>query len=269
MHIAAYSILAVILVAVAYLSLSRPSFAVPKDITWLRNTPIAHRGLHTSEFDENSLGAFSNAIANGYGIELDVRLTKDDVVVVVHDDDLDRLFGVDNSVSKMTLAELKGLKLPKSGEEIPTFAEVLAHVNGQTPILIEVKDFRLPGKLETKVLGALKGYEGGFALQSFNPLVCRWLRKNDPGLVVGLLLDDFPLLKSRYGRNLKDNLFSAISRPNFVAYRYGALGDEAAQAYRAQSVTVLGWGVTQGMVVNKALQPRVDNVIFDLESDPR
>lgn len=260
---------AFVLVVIAVFSVKRFNYSVPQHAAWLRDTPIAHRGLHNSRFDENSLGAFTNAISGGYGIELDVRLTKDGVPVVIHDDNLDRLFGVDNSVSKIPLADLKELKLPKSGEAVPTFAEAMAHIGGQVPVLIEVKDFGLPGKLEAKVLDILEGYEGEYALQSFNPLVCRWLRKRDAKLTVGLLLDDVPFPKSRYLNNLKDNVFSAIGSPGFIAYNYSVVNDEVVKGYRASDVTVLGYGLHDDALAGKEYKSYVDNIIFELTLDKR
>ena len=264
---AGLTIVLVILAIAVVFSVKRYNFCFPRDVAWLRETPIAHRGLHDSSFDENSIGAFTRAIPHGYAIELDVRLTKDEVPVVLHDDKLDRLFGLDGSVSEMSLADLKGLKLPKSGEAVPTLAEVLAHVAGRVPILIEVKDFGIPGGLESKVLAVLEGYEGEYALQSFNPLVCRWFRRRDAGLVVGLLLDDLSLTRSRLVRNLKNNIFSAIARPGFIAYKFGTVTDETAEGYRANNVTVLGWGVTSDDLASGAYLKYVDNLIFDLASD--
>ena len=79
----------------------------------------------------NTIGAFQRAICRGvHQIELDVRATADDVVVVAHDDhvsDKDQTL----HISKSTLAEVQSLKLePCTGEEkearIPTFEEALA-----------------------------------------------------------------------------------------------------------------------------------------------
>lgn len=256
----------VLLLFVVALSVKRYDYCLPKDVAWLKTTPIAHRGLHTSELDENSIGAFSNAIANGYAIELDVRLTKDGHVLVMHDDELDRLFGIDNKVSNMTLAELKEIRFPKSGETIPTLAETMAHVAGRTPVLIEIKNFGLAGKLEEETLKVLEGYHGEYAYQSFGPLSCRWMRQHDDRTPVGLLLTDFPMMGTRLLRNLKDNFFAAISRPNFISYDYGIISDEITRGYRDNGVTILGWTVDDDVLKDKSYLKSVDNVIFELNA---
>jgi len=74
---------------------------------------IAHRGLHTenTEIPENSMAAFALASEKGYGVELDVRLTKDEQVVVFHDDNLGRVCGLDQLVKDLTYSELLNLRL--------------------------------------------------------------------------------------------------------------------------------------------------------------
>ncbi len=94
---------AALVIVIAVFSLRRFNFCSPREVQWLKDTPIAHRGLHDDTRDENSLSAFAHAVYRGYAIELDVRLTKDEVPVVFHDDNLSRLCGVDKSVSEMEL----------------------------------------------------------------------------------------------------------------------------------------------------------------------
>lgn len=83
----------------------------------------AHRGLHDKDngVPENSLKAFSLAAVCGFGIELDLQLTKDNRVVVHHDDSILRTCGVDKRISQMTWEELSGYKLTGSQEGVPCF----------------------------------------------------------------------------------------------------------------------------------------------------
>ena len=73
------------------------------------NRHYAHRGLfdNNSEAPENSLAAFKKAVDAGYGIELDVQLSKDNQLVVFHDATLKRMCGVEGKVWDYTLEELK------------------------------------------------------------------------------------------------------------------------------------------------------------------
>ena len=115
----------------------------PKMINRVDRTPFygrhyAHRGLfdNNSDAPENSLAAFQKAVDAGYGIELDVQLSKDNKLVVFHDATLKRMCGVDGKVWEYTLAELKQFKLANSNETIPTFEEFLEVVDGKVPLIL-------------------------------------------------------------------------------------------------------------------------------------
>ena len=80
-------------VIVAYLIAIMPRMTGRPDYTPLMDHYYAHRGLHDNKTDapENSMKAFRKAVDAGYGIELDVQLTKDRIPVVFHDESLNRL----------------------------------------------------------------------------------------------------------------------------------------------------------------------------------
>ena len=91
--------------------------------------PIAHRGLHDRAVGviENSPAAFAAAIAAGYGIELDLQLSRDGVAMVFHDDSLDRLTGETGPVRARDAAALGQIALAgaRAGDRIPTLGAVL------------------------------------------------------------------------------------------------------------------------------------------------
>ena len=130
-----------LLAAVPFLLLAPGRASAGQKAAFIRRN-YAHRGLHTKDqsIPENSLRAFGLAVENGYGMELDVQLSKDGQVVVFHDDTLNRICGVDKRVDEMTYEELKKLSLAGSiNDHIPLFSEVLAMVNGDTPLIVELK----------------------------------------------------------------------------------------------------------------------------------
>ncbi len=87
---------------------------------------IAHRGLHTIH-PENSLEAFHAAWQAGCDmVEFDIQLSKDGVPVIFHDDDLQRMCGVDAAVFECTVLELQAFKLIDTNCCIPTFQEVMS-----------------------------------------------------------------------------------------------------------------------------------------------
>ncbi|MGA1713724.1 MAG: glycerophosphodiester phosphodiesterase family protein [bacterium] len=89
---------------------------------------FAHRGLaHHKGLDENTIEAFSEAIKHGAThLESDTQATKDDVAVLLHDQDLKRVAGIDYRVSELTLGELQEIPLTAGGR-IPTLSEALNH----------------------------------------------------------------------------------------------------------------------------------------------
>ena len=94
----------------------------------------AHRGLHTKDktVPENSLPAFRAAAEAGYGVELDIQLSRDGQVVVFHDDTLDRVCGVHGRVDEFTFEELRGMRLCGTQETIPLLTEVFEVMGGRT-----------------------------------------------------------------------------------------------------------------------------------------
>lgn len=85
---------------------------------------IAHRGLHGEGVCENSMEAFRRAIESGYGIELDVHLTKDNKLCVIHDSYLSRMTDKPGVAERLTSEELEEYTL-KDGQKIPFLPEVL------------------------------------------------------------------------------------------------------------------------------------------------
>ncbi len=116
---------------------------------------IAHRGLHGPLISENSLPAFGKAIEEGFAFELDVHLTKDDKLVVIHDGDLYRMTGVDGVVEDCLYEDIEKLRLP-NGETIPTLQEVLLlNFALKVPMVIELKTGKRYKKLASLVYEAL------------------------------------------------------------------------------------------------------------------
>ncbi len=148
---------------------------------------ISHRGYHDKTTPENSLAAFKKSIDAGFSIEIDVRLTKDDIPVVFHDEVLDRMTSANGKVSQYMLSSLKKLKLSDSEEIIPSLEEVLELVAGKVPLIIELKNNTKSYKLEEEVFKLLAEYLGEFTIQSFNPFSLQWIRDNYPNTVLGLL----------------------------------------------------------------------------------
>lgn len=101
----------------------------------------AHRGLHnlSEGVPENSMAAFRRAAEHGYGIELDVQLTRDGQVIVAHDYDLKRICGIEKEIDSLTYEELSRFPILGTEERIPLLEDVLKLVKGQVPLIVEIK----------------------------------------------------------------------------------------------------------------------------------
>lgn len=221
---------------------------------------FAHRGIH-GEFPENSLPAFQEAIDKKFGIELDVHLTKDNELVVFHDDSLNRMTGEDNFVRFLTLSELKKLKLKGSHEKIPTLAETLNLVAGKTPILLEIKVENNTKKLCKKIIEELKNYTGEVFIQSFNPFALRFFYKHAPQYLRGQLSsffvdDSINFIKKNVVKKLMLNKFAHI---DFVSYNIKDLPNKYVEKL---NVPILSWSIKTHEQFLKAKKTS-DNLIVD------
>lgn len=197
---------------------------------FLNKIYYAHRGLFDNEGDapENSMEAFRRAADAGYGMEMDVQITKDGVPVVFHDFTLKRMCGKEGKVCDYTWQELKEMKLGKSRETIPLFAEVLKTVGGRVPLIVEIKVEWMDLRICPAADGLLRGYQGLYCIESFNPLVLLWYRKNHKEVVRGQLSDGF-VKESSFRESwhlmiqnflLQNLLFNWLTKPDFVAYNH-------------------------------------------------
>ena len=188
---------------------------------------FAHRGLHSEDksVPENSLEAFRLAAAAGYGVELDVQLTKDGQVVVFHDDTLTRVCGVNARVDEKTYNELRLLRLCGTEQRIPLLTEALAVIRGKGPLIVELKNGRRNRELCEKTYAILSDYEGQVCIESFNPMIVRWFRFHARDLVRGQLattVKDYGDSTSKPTAFLLSRcLLNFLSRPQFIAYKIG------------------------------------------------
>ncbi len=217
-------ILAFLSVVLIYLWLVKPNLQGSARFNAFKEFNYAHRGLHQRKkaIPENSLLAFELAIKHHYGIELDVQITKDQQIVVFHDYNLLRVCGVAKDIVACDYAELQTYRLFDTDQKIPLLTDVLALVDKQVPLIIEIKQ---PGKdcLTTKLTAAiLATYSGQYCIESFNPMALNWYRQHQPSIVRGQLATKFqpgdvePLL----GWALERLLLNFLSRPDFIAYEY-------------------------------------------------
>lgn len=202
-----------------------PRLRHPEKLQKLGSCRYAHRGLHDAArgVPENSLKAFRLAAEKGYGAELDIHLSADGRLVVMHDDSLLRTCGVEGRVEDMTAEELAALRLEGTEEPVPLLEEVLPIFCGVSPLIVELKVVdRNWAALAEAACKTLDNYEGDYCVESFDPRAVGWLKKNRPAVVRGQLATNNhrhdPEFSPLLGFALRNLCLNFISRPDFIAY---------------------------------------------------
>ena len=251
-----------------YLFLIAPRMWKKPDRTPLLNVLYAHRGLFDNKTDapENSLPAFQKAVEAGYGIELDVQLSKDGVPVVFHDASLKRMCGVEGNVWDYPLSELKQLKLADSNAKVPTLAEVLDVVDGKVPLIIEYKLYVPQTKVCRLVNDLLRSYTGAYCIESFHPLALLWYRRHRPDVVRGQLCMEF-WNEDKYRGNpfffvLSYLVTNAAARPDFIAYKHSDASNLSFRLTKRMGALSVAWTIKSQMQLEEA-KKHFDLFIFD------
>lgn len=233
-----------------------------------KETYIAHRGLFDNNLiPENSMSAFKMAVDSEYGIELDVQLTKDGKLVVFHDATLKRMCGVDKRLVDCTYEELINYRLGKSLEKIPLFEDVLNIIAGKVPLIVEIKsegDFIKTAKLSAEYLDS---YKAELCVESFNPFVISWYKKNRPDVLRGILSTHYR--KNKIKRNIFERfiltnlLLNWYAKPDFIAYNHKYYNQISYRVckYLYNPINV-AWTIKNQNELNKAKE-NFDFFIFD------
>lgn len=216
--------LAVLMVfIILYLCMIAPRMRKRPDYSALFGWHYAHRGLHdnNSEAPENSMAAFRKAVEAGYGIELDVQLSKDRVPVVFHDEDLMRVCGVEGKVRDYTYEELKKFTLCQSDQGIPRLSDFLKMVDGRVPLIIEIKIHEKASEVCGKADELIREYKGMYCIESFHPFAVKWYKEHRPEVIRGQLSANF----KKSGKEEDAGMFlvhylltNFLCRPDFIAF---------------------------------------------------
>lgn len=256
-------LLAIVALAALWLFMCTPSLS-RRARCW-RGTKFAHRGLYGNGCAENSLEAFRRACAAGYGIELDIQLTRDGQLVVFHDDNVMRLTGKNGLIREMYFDDVRALRL-NDGSEIPTLAEVLNTVNGAQPLLIEIKTCPNINGLTAAALETLKSYPGRYIIESFNPLCLLHLRRCAPTVIRGQLVaryGDYENQPALLAFLLSHQLLNFLGRPDFVAYDIAAPQTSALRIQRRLLRTPLAAWTVSDAETTRRLSAEGEMPIFE------
>ena len=204
---------AVAVAAGTYLSAISPRMKGKPNMSAFDGKVFAHRGMFGGKEMENSIDAFKKAVENGYGIELDVQLSSDGQAVVFHDASLLRLFGENKPVDSLTADEL-------AEYGIPTLKEALEVIDGNVPVIVELKCESRDVSIAPITAEVLDEYQGDYCVESFNPFVMKWYKDCRPDVIRGQL-SGCHLTEGKKSINhfmLENLMFNFISRPDFIAY---------------------------------------------------
>ena len=150
---------------------------------------MGHRGAPADE-PENTLRSFSRALAVGVAaVELDVQLTKDGRLAVIHDETLDRTTNGRGPVGDFTLAELKKLDAGR-GEPVPSLEEVFALVKGKAHLVVELKQPEAAPAL-VRFFQEHQAFEFATVISFWHPAV-KALKQTEPRLNTGVLMVGCP-----------------------------------------------------------------------------
>ena len=220
---------------------------------------IGHRGF-PRRYPENTIASFLGALLHGaHGVELDVRTSRDNYPVVIHDEDLERVAGLSIRVSEATLRDLKHVHLGMA-QTVPTLDEVLDAIPKTHEVFVEIKE--LSAAASSYNIVAEKGWLRNAIFISFNEEVLRRIRSLDKNARLGINIDSVE--KAKRALVLARELgLETINPPVEAIGVVGlqGLGNYLSEVKRLGLKTVL-WTVNDTEIVNK-LQGRLDYVITD------
>ncbi|HEC99906.1 MAG TPA: glycerophosphodiester phosphodiesterase [Proteobacteria bacterium] len=214
---------------------------------------MGHRGAKALE-PENTLLSIRRAMEIGVdAVEIDVHLTKDKEVVVIHDSTVDRTTNGKGPVGSYTLEEVKKLDAGK-GERIPTLEEVIGLVRGRMKLIIELKEVGI----EDKVVGLINKHSlcGSAYVISFWHMAVKRVKEMDSRIRTGVLLVGCPV----------DTCIARSASADALVMNYAFVNKEFVYKAHQESLKVFIWNIDDPNM----LKPYVDMGVDGIGSnDPR
>jgi glycerophosphoryl diester phosphodiesterase len=211
---------------------------------------IGHRGARAYE-PENTLRSYKKAIEIGVdAVELDVRKTKDNQLVVIHDADVKKTTNGKGLVSGLTLKQIKEFSTEK-GEKIPTLKEALDFLDKKVKILIELKE----EGVEEKVLSLVRegGLQKNVIIVSFIEDALRKVRELDKEVETGLI----------YAKH-KNPIKSALDlKAQYLVAFYRFTHTANVQKAHENGLKVIVWTVNAPEEVTEYMKKGVDGIASD------
>ncbi|WP_019414372.1 glycerophosphodiester phosphodiesterase family protein [Paenisporosarcina sp. TG20] len=230
---------------------------------------IAHRGASLLA-PENTNAAFDKAIElNADRLELDVQLSQDGKIVVIHDHTVDRTTNGSGLVKDLSLRNLKQLNagswfdLKYSDEKIPTLDEILNKYIKKIDLLIEIKYPQLYPGIEKKIAKAVKSdlNKNNIIIQSFSEASLKLIKKFLPDIPTCLLISGF-----EFNEINQPKLERISSYADYISLPQMLISSELVKTAQKIGLGVYGWNVnTQGEYL-KMQQMRVNGIITNMSN---
>lgn len=227
--------------------------------------PFAHRGLHdlAAGLIENSASAFDAAVSAGYGIELDVQMSRDGVPVVFHDDTLDRLTASHGPLADLSAEELASLSLGTGKDTILPLSAILDRISGRVPVLVEIKDQGGRDGLPEAVGREIAAAAGPIAVMSFNPAYIHALQGLDaPRGLTTCAADDYGPKIPPEARDKLGRIEGWRPGLSFVSHDHRHLGDPRIAELKAEGASILCWTIRSQAEADAAREV-ADQITFE------
>ncbi|MCR8847925.1 glycerophosphodiester phosphodiesterase [Rossellomorea sp. SC111] len=237
---------------------------------------IAHRGA-AAYAPENTIASYDLAVdMKADYIEIDVQRSEDGELVVIHDTSVDRTTNGTGKVADLTLEQMKSLDAGSwkgeqfSGEEIPTFEEVLDRYHGKVGILIEMKSPELYPGIEEQVADALKErhldkpQNEKIILQSFNFDSMKKMDQLLPKVPVGVLAWS-------HSQATPEELKKISTYAEWFNPSYGIVTEQVVKDVHSLDMQIGSWTVRSHEAADFLFDMNVDAIITDYPDyvDPR
>lgn len=209
---------------------------------------IAHRGASFLE-PENTIRAIERALKMGADyVEVDVRKSKDNKLVIMHDPDVNRTTDGNGLVKDYTLQELKKLDAG-NGETIPTLEEAISCVKDRVGLVIEIKEPGTEGKILEKID---ENNLENVILTSFYHNSIKNARKMNHSVDAGIIFTGQPVDVNQMASNACANII-------FPSYRY--MNEDMVKQAKNKGISVYPWTIDNPEIFEKFVEMGVDGIV--------
>lgn len=228
---------------------------------------IGHRGA-AGLCPENTFASYDKAIHSGMEyIEIDVQMTKDGLLAIIHDPTLNRTTNGKGKVADFTLREIQSLDAGGwyhskfAGERVPSFTELLENYLGKIGLLIELKNPALYPGIEEKVANELRtrglGEKDEVIIQSFDKSSLKKFHSLMPSIPIGVLVKN-------NGKGISANQLRNIAQyATFVNPKITMVNSRLVKRIRQYGLKIMVWTVRNKKEAQRLQQLGVDGIITD------